>query len=149
MRSQHWHLASEPSSGAIGVLVVVILVLEFLVAVTVRGIEFTAVLFAIMSAFFAMAELVTYVVARASVRSAEASEMPYASAGTVLLIALVSSMCIAVLAGIFALPLLFNGGQGAPGSSWRPPSILGTLRTGSPVALTQSAERRGDQLVVP
>lgn len=117
-------------SGFFGTLTVIVLVLELMLALWIRGIVFTAGLFSLMSAFFGTATLASYVLnRRAAKRGAERSSERRAAVGAVLLIALVSSACIALLAGIFALPLLFNGGWRETRPEWRIPAVLGLNRT--------------------
>jgi hypothetical protein len=95
-------------TGLASILVVTILIVEFLVAMWVRGIMFSAVLFGSMSAIFGLATILfSFVNRRAGARAEPASPRRPALA-SVLLVALVSSACIALLAGIFSLPLLFN-----------------------------------------
>ena len=106
------------------IFVLIILVIEFLAAMWIRGILFTAVLFSSMSAILGLATLPIYLLNRRSSKRLEPTSRRRAAAVSVLFIALVSSACIAMLSGIFSLPLLFNGETREP-RQWRVPSVLG------------------------
>lgn len=127
--------------GSLGLLTVVVLVLEFLVAMWIRGIVFTAALFGFLSAIFALATLLFHLVSR-TVPDQGGVDSRRGALAYLLLIALVSSACIAVLAGIFSLPLLFNGGWQEAHPEWRIPSILGSRPTNeAPILALQKHPR--------
>jgi hypothetical protein len=112
-------------AGAISILVVILLVFEFLAAMWIRGIVFSAALFGLMSLLFGMAILAIYLVDRGFSRFSLRSSRRLGAVRSFLWIALVSSSCIALLALIFSMPLLFNGANRGSHPQWRVPSILG------------------------
>ncbi len=95
-------------------------------AMWIRGIPFTAALFALMTLAFAIVSGAVYLLGRRADRGSRASRPHYATMRSALMIGLISSASMAVLAGIFALPLLFNGGWQSLHREWRPPAILGS-----------------------
>jgi hypothetical protein len=125
---------NDDLAGLTSILVVTVLVFEFLVAMWIRGIMFSAVLFGSMSAIFGLTTLLIYSLNRRGSERLEPTSRRRAALASVLLIALVSSACIALLAGIFSLPLLFNGRTREP-RQWRVPSVLGLSRPSPSVTI--------------
>ncbi len=120
--------SATDTAGVFGVFTAIILTVEFMMAMWIRGIPFTAALFGLMTLGFGTVTGAVYVLARRTSRS-KSGETRYATAKGVLMIGLVSSACMALLAGIFALPLLFNGGWRSQ-HLWRAPATLGSSDTG-------------------
>jgi hypothetical protein len=114
------------ASGPLGLLTVIILILEFMAALWIRGVIFTAALFGGMSLLFGVGVFAVYVLNyRAVRRGAEVNAGRREVLGAICLVGLVSSACIALIAGIFSIPLLSNGGFRQPRPVWRIPAILG------------------------
>jgi len=115
--------------GFFSILIIIVLVLELVAAISIRGIVFSAALFSLMSVIFGIATFVSYVLNRRAAKRAESNTRRRTAVGYLLLIALVSSACIALLAGIFSLPLLFHGGSRELHPQWRMPADPGSSRT--------------------
>jgi len=124
----------DQNSGMLVTFTMTLLVLEFFAALWIQGIIFAAALFGLMSLVLAIATGGVYVISRSA-----NSASRYATARSLLLIALVSSASMALLAGLFALPLLFNGSRHPLRPAWRVPSILGARKTHDAIACAQSA----------
>jgi hypothetical protein len=120
----------------------VLLVLEFLAAMWIRGIVFAAGLFGLMSLLLGLAVAVFHVLSLKAGQRAHARSAIYATAESVFLIAFVSSACMAVLAGIFALPVIFNTGWHPMQPRWRVPSILGMRVAHGDAVLAEAGRRR-------
>ena len=135
----------DQNSGMLVTFTMMLLVLEFFAALWIQGIIFAAALFGLMSLALAIATGGVYVLSRSA-----NSASRYATARSLLLIALVSSASLALLAGLFALPLLFNGSRHPLRPEWRVPSILGVYKTHDAVTHVQSAlfHEPGDSLKV-
>ncbi len=118
--------ALDENSGMLATFTAAVLVLEFLAALWIQGIIFAAALFGLMSLALAIATSAVYILTRKAVCGEGSSARRYATARSVLLIALVSSASMALLAGIFALPLLINGSKRPLRLEWRIPSVLGS-----------------------
>jgi hypothetical protein len=135
----------EGHPSSIGLLTLVLLVLEFLAAMWIKGIIFTAVLFGLMSAAFAVASLVLYLLSSTDLRSGASRRL--GPVQYLLLIALVSSASIALLAGIFSLPLLFNGGFRKARPEWRIPAMLGSIPTSQKASIQSDPRLYRDRAV--
>lgn len=122
------HLRENDSAGVLGVFTAIILTIEFMIAMWIQGIPFTAALFGLMTLGFGTVTGAVYLVAGRTAGS-EGRQARYATAKGVLVIGLISSACMALLAGIFALPLLFNGGWRSQ-HLWRAPATLGSSDAG-------------------
>ena len=130
--------------GFFSILIVIVLVLELVAAMSIRGIVFSAALFSLMSVIFGIATFASYVLNRRAAKRGESNNRRRTAVGYLLLIALVSSACIALLAGIFSLPLLFNGGSREVRPQWRMPAVLGFSRTNEGQLSTASHTNAGD-----
>lgn len=126
----------DEGAGSLGLFTVIVLVLEFMTALWARGVVFTAVLFGLMSVIFAAATLASYFLARRAVRREQLITRTQSAVRALFLIGLVSSACIALLAGIFSLPLLFNAGWGDFHPEWRIPAVSGFSGTAENGRLT-------------
>jgi hypothetical protein len=124
-------------SGMLVTFTMVLLVLEFIAALWIQGIIFAAVLFGLMSLALAIAIGAVYVFSLRTASRRAASR--YATARSLLLIALVSSASLALLAGLFALPLLFNGSRRSLRPEWKVPSVLGACKTHAATRCAHSA----------
>ncbi len=118
------HPSGNDSSSVLGVYTAIILTVEFMLAMWIRGIPYTAALFALMTLAFGIVSGGVFIVARKASRKRGATQ--YSTTKNVLVIGLVASACMALLAGIFALPLLFNGASISQHFEWRTPAISGS-----------------------
>lgn len=125
-------------SGMLVTFTMVLLVLEFIAALWIQGIVFAAALFGLMSLASAIAIGAVHVFSLRTAASRRAASR-YATAKSLLLIVLVSSVSLALLAGFFALPLLFNGNRRSLRPEWRVPSVLGASKTHDATPPAQSA----------
>jgi hypothetical protein len=124
--------SGDGALASLGILTVVILVLEFLAALWIQGILFTAVLFGLMSVAFSCVIAVLYLLKRHAVSRVRFASPRWTVAASIIEIALFSALCIALLAGIFSLPLLFHGGKRQL-QRWQFPTVLGARnRAGCP-----------------